>query len=51
MIIAIVAFLLLFATFGVGLRCFSDFDQGLAPAKMHGQYSPVTTEVKEFLGN
>lgn len=30
---AIVAFLLLFGTFGVGLRCFSDFDQGLKSSK------------------
>ncbi|KAI0093651.1 hypothetical protein BDY19DRAFT_265502 [Irpex rosettiformis] len=33
----IVAFLLLFATFAVGLRCFADFDKGLAPSKTHGQ--------------
>ncbi|KAI0818605.1 hypothetical protein BC629DRAFT_1463133 [Irpex lacteus] len=31
----IVAFLLLFATFAVGLRCFADFDKGLAPSKTH----------------
>ncbi|TDL27457.1 hypothetical protein BD410DRAFT_782539 [Rickenella mellea] len=30
----IVAFLLLFATFAVGLRCFADFDKGLAQAKI-----------------
>jgi len=34
-VFTIVAFLLLFATFAVGLRCFADFDKGLAPAKMH----------------
>ena len=41
---AIVAFLLLFATFAVGLRCFADFDKGLLSSKLHGQsYSPVAT--------
>jgi hypothetical protein len=30
---AIVAFLILFATFAVGLRCFADFDKGLIAAK------------------
>jgi uncharacterized membrane protein len=30
----IVAFLLLLATFAVGLRCFADFDRGLLDAKM-----------------
>lgn len=38
----IVAFVLLFATFAVGLRCFSDFDKGLAPAKMHDVQEKVT---------
>lgn len=37
MVSAIVAFLLLFATFAVGLRCFSDFDKGLQTSKLHGQ--------------
>jgi len=32
-IFTIVAFLLLFATFGVGLRCFADFDRGLLASK------------------
>ncbi|KAL5490355.1 hypothetical protein ACEPAI_5188 [Sanghuangporus weigelae] len=41
-VFTIVAFLLLFATFGVGLRCFSDFDKGLAPAKMHDVPEKVT---------
>lgn len=27
------AFLLVFSSFGVGLRCFSDFDKGLKDAK------------------
>lgn len=31
----IVAFLILFATFAVGLRCFSDFDRGLQPSKVN----------------
>ncbi|KAF4579036.1 hypothetical protein EYR36_000845 [Pleurotus pulmonarius] len=34
-IFTIVAFLILFASFVVGLRCFSDFDQGLDSSKMH----------------
>lgn len=31
----IIAFLILFATFIVGLRCFGDFDKGLKPSKVH----------------
>jgi len=31
----ICAFLILFATFIVGLRCFGDFDKGLKPSKVH----------------
>lgn len=31
----IVAFLLLFASFAVGLRCFADFDRGLLPSKVN----------------
>lgn len=47
---AIVASLLLFATFGVGLRCFYDFDKGLQSSKMHGQYyKPVATQLRENL--
>ncbi|KAI0082677.1 hypothetical protein K474DRAFT_1584776 [Panus rudis PR-1116 ss-1] len=34
-VFTIVAFLLLFATFAVGLRCFSDFDKGLLSSKLH----------------
>jgi len=34
-IFTIVAFILLFATFAVGLRCFSDFDKGLRTSKMN----------------
>ncbi|KAL9715138.1 hypothetical protein Ac2012v2_001798 [Leucoagaricus gongylophorus] len=33
-VFTIVAFLLLFATFAVGLRCFSDFNRGLATSKI-----------------
>ncbi|KZT68977.1 hypothetical protein DAEQUDRAFT_765765 [Daedalea quercina L-15889] len=49
----IVASLLLFATFGIGCKCFHDFDKGLQSSKMHGQYyKPVATQLKEaFLGN
>ncbi|KAL1947786.1 hypothetical protein VTO73DRAFT_13510 [Trametes versicolor] len=31
----IIAFLLLFATFAIGLRCFADFDKGLLKSKLH----------------
>ncbi|KAI5124554.1 hypothetical protein M0805_003076 [Coniferiporia weirii] len=41
-VFTIVAFLLLFATFAVGLRCFADFDKGLASAKMHDVPEKVT---------
>jgi len=34
-IFTIVAFLLLFLTFAVGLRCFADFDKGLISSKVH----------------
>jgi hypothetical protein len=34
-IFTIVAFILLFATFAVGLRCFSDFDRGLQVSKVN----------------
>lgn len=37
---AIVAMLLLLATFGVGLRCFSDFGKGLYESKTSGQLIP-----------
>ncbi|KAH9934754.1 uncharacterized protein B0H18DRAFT_978061 [Fomitopsis serialis] len=46
----IVASLLLFATFGIGCKCFHDFDKGLQSSKMHGQYyKPVATQLKETL--
>ncbi|KAL0946917.1 hypothetical protein HGRIS_013078 [Hohenbuehelia grisea] len=34
-IFTLAAFLILFASFVVGLRCFSDFDRGLRDSKMH----------------
>ncbi|KAK7693558.1 hypothetical protein QCA50_003127 [Cerrena zonata] len=34
-VFTIVAFILLFATFAVGLRCFADFDKGLLSSKLH----------------
>ncbi|KAF9792434.1 hypothetical protein BJ322DRAFT_1207045 [Thelephora terrestris] len=42
----ICAFLILFATFIVGLRCFGDFDKGLKPSKVHGQ-SLLPTQIAE----
>jgi len=38
----IIAFILLFATFAVGLRCFSDFDKGLTQAKVQTVPEKVT---------
>lgn len=47
---AIVASLLLFATFGIGCKCFHDFGRGLQSSKMHGQYyKPIATQLKETL--
>uniref|UniRef100_A0A0W0F944 Uncharacterized protein n=1 Tax=Moniliophthora roreri TaxID=221103 RepID=A0A0W0F944_MONRR len=41
-IFTIVAFLLLFATFAVGLKTFADFDRGLAESKVNGgSYVPM----------
>lgn len=37
---AIVAMILLLATFGVGVRCFSDFGKGLYESKTSGQLIP-----------
>ena len=50
---AIVAFTLLFSTFAIGLRCFSDFDKGLQSSKVHGQsYRPVANPRKaDLFGN
>lgn len=46
---AIVALILLFATFAIGLRCFSDFDKGLKDSKTDGQsYAPVKTNIDVF---
>jgi hypothetical protein len=43
---AIVAFLLLLASFIVGIKCFYDFDKGLYDSKTHGQsYTPVRLQV------
>lgn len=42
--------MLLFATFGIGLRCFADFDKGLLRSKLHGKdYKQVNGGVKESL--
>ncbi|KAF9264697.1 hypothetical protein L218DRAFT_998206 [Marasmius fiardii PR-910] len=50
-IFTVVAFLLLFATFVVGLKTFSDFDRGLAESKLNGQsYQPVSTKLQAFNG-
>lgn len=45
---ALVAFLLLFATFAVGLRCFSDFDKGLLASKTHGQSKKFTYKLTKL---
>ncbi|KAF9053658.1 hypothetical protein BDZ89DRAFT_1098183 [Hymenopellis radicata] len=50
-IFTIVAFLLLFMTFAVGLRCFADFDRGLQASKVNGQYAPVDTKMDIMHGN
>ena len=47
--LAICAFLILFATFIVGLRCFGDFDKGLKPSKVHGM-SLLPTQTPEKIG-
>jgi len=39
-VFTIVAFLLLFATFAVGLRCFADFDRGLEASKVNSTQRP-----------
>lgn len=48
---AIVAFILLFLTFAVGLRCFADFDRGLHSSKVNGQYAPVATKMEIMSGD
>jgi hypothetical protein len=46
---ALSAFLLLFSTFAVGLRCFADFDRGLKESKTDGQsYTPMRTKPDLF---
>ena len=48
-LLAIVALILLFATFVIGLRCFADFDKGLKGSKTDGQsYAPVKTNIDVF---
>ncbi|KAL6308966.1 hypothetical protein BKA93DRAFT_760444 [Sparassis latifolia] len=37
-VFTIAASLLLFATFGMGVRCFADFDKSLDKSKLHGGY-------------
>lgn len=51
--LAVVAFILLFGTFAVGLRCFADFDRGLQPSKVNGgsHYAPVLVKMDLFDGN
>ncbi|KAH7916070.1 hypothetical protein BJ138DRAFT_1132286 [Hygrophoropsis aurantiaca] len=45
-VFTIVAFLLLLASFAVGIKCFYDFDKGLHESKTHGQsYAPVKLQV------
>lgn len=44
-IFTIVAFLLIFASFGVGMKCLFDFDKGLAPSKIHA--SPNRPPLRE----
>ncbi|RXW24139.1 hypothetical protein EST38_g1707 [Candolleomyces aberdarensis] len=46
-IFTIVAFLLLFSTFIVGLRCYSDFDKGLAASKIHSAPTRPALKTKE----
>ncbi|KAJ3525171.1 hypothetical protein NMY22_g10688 [Coprinellus aureogranulatus] len=49
-IFTIVAFLLLFTSFGIGLRCFFDFDKGLAPSKTHSVPTRPPLQSKESTG-
>ena len=46
---AIIAFLLLFSTFAIGLRCFADFDKGLLKSKLHGQSYKRVNQGKDGL--
>ncbi|EMD38539.1 hypothetical protein CERSUDRAFT_82818 [Gelatoporia subvermispora B] len=49
-VFTIVALLLMFTTFVVGLRCFTDFDKGLLSSKLHGQfYRPVNSSLMDDL--
>jgi len=49
-IFTILAFLLLFASFGVGLRCFSDFDRGLRESKVKSPPRRPLFQSKESSG-
>jgi hypothetical protein len=47
-VFTVVAFLLLFITFLVGIKCFYDFDKGLHDSKTHGQfYKPVRQQAPD----
>ncbi|KZT11364.1 uncharacterized protein LAESUDRAFT_642880 [Laetiporus sulphureus 93-53] len=49
-VFTVVASLLIFATFAVGVRCFADFDKGLHDSKNRGQYyKPVAVQLRENL--
>lgn len=49
--LAVVAFLLLLASFAIGIKCFRDFDKGLSESKTHGQsYTPVKMQVINAFG-
>lgn len=50
-VFTIVAFILLFATFVVGLRCFSDFDQGLQSSKVQNVPSRPIYSAKSSSNN
>ncbi|KAG8981192.1 hypothetical protein FRC05_004093 [Tulasnella sp. 425] len=48
-VFTIISFLMLFATFAVGLRCFADFDKDLRPAKTReGKLAPEQRPVSTY---
>jgi hypothetical protein len=47
----VVAFILLLATFAVGLRCFADFDRGLQSSKVHSIPVRPSASMKNSSGN
>ncbi|KAG1875331.1 hypothetical protein C8R48DRAFT_831186 [Suillus tomentosus] len=50
-VFTVVAFLLLLASFAIGIKCFRDFDKGLSESKTHGQsYTPVKMQVINAFG-